>query len=398
MKMLKKIVCGMLAGVLSVSLLTGCGAKSLDGTQTVLSVGDTDISLGTFTSLLRYQQAITYDYYQNMAASYAAYGLSADFSTLWDADLTENNTTTDTEEDGWSSGLTVKTYADQLLDNVATTLASYVVVAQHAEDYGVSLSSDDEDTIAQVAKAFVDESDEKVLSLNGITEESVIECLTWYTLYCRVYDAYEAASDITVSDEEAQSMTVSYLRFTIDESSEDYATEDAVKEQAAASLVEVLADTDMDFTAYAEDYSNVYANTESMAVNSENEDDYIFSLDDVKTLSALENGSVYTELLNDDSGNYYIIRMDNNHDEEATESYRKTLLSEKILDAFHEQMDAWAEELGVTYDVAVLSKVSVSDNIMYTGTKATTDDEDVNAAVETESTSDTEDTANIDTE
>ena len=76
-------VCGILAAALCFG---GCG--KVDGTQTVLTVNDEQVSLGTVMFDLRYQQAEMYTYYEQM---YQMYGMTMDgyWSTETAADTSE---------------------------------------------------------------------------------------------------------------------------------------------------------------------------------------------------------------------------------------------------------------------------------------------------------------------
>lgn len=397
MKM-KRIMSLVLSACMGAALLSGCGASKMDGTKTVLTVNDEEASVGSLMTMLRYQQAVTYDYYQNMMSSYAQQGLSMNFGDLWDGELpestsdTDETNETDTEDVDNTSGMNVKTYGNQLVDNIATTLCSYMVVSQHAADYEVSLSYEEQAAIKDVAKEFCDTSDEKSLSANGITEADVVDYLTWYSLYDKVYDAYVASSDITVSDEEAKSMTVSYMRFSVDQTNEDYDTDKEVKQQAEDFLDSCLAEDDatsIDFTSLEEAYSNGYAGTESIAVNDTESDNYAFDVEDIKKLSETENGVLYSKVLDDGNGSYYVMRVDNNDDKDAAASYAETLKETKINDAFADTVQSWTDESEIKYIVDILESIVVTDNVIYTGVSAS-DSSDTDASASTDETESTD--------
>ena len=132
--MKKRIFAGILMICFVVGLVSGCGTTKLNGTDTVVTVGDEKATLSSLMAMVRYQQAVTGDYYDSMYAQYEAQGMQLSMDDRWDSKAEISD-----EKDADVSGMKVKTSGDQLVDSVATTLSSYVVVCQHADEYGVSL-------------------------------------------------------------------------------------------------------------------------------------------------------------------------------------------------------------------------------------------------------------------
>lgn len=380
--MKRKLVAILAASLVSAMVLSGCGSSSVNGDVTVMTVDGTEISMGEFQSALRYEQASQYDSYQSMVQMYAGQGMAMNGSALWESDLPDDTDTDDDTSPVWDTGICQKTYGDNLVNQIATVLASYETVAKHADEYDVSLSEEEQAAIADTAKTFCKESDAETLSLNGITEETVTKYLTAWTLYQKVQDAYLAQAEVTVTDEEAESMTVSYVRFT---TSDDYPKEEDVKAEAEKFLKSCQDMDDVssvDFSTLLDDYPNAAANSESMAVNDE-EDQYVFSTEDMDGLKALENGQLYGSVLSDGQGAYYVMRMNNRHDADATESYRQQLTEDKKADAFQKQVETWMTDT-VTYEKDLLESVDVSDNVVYTGVSEDDNSSDDGVVTETQ--------------
>ena len=108
--------------------LAGCGSKTLDGSQTVATVGEKTITLGEANFLLRYQQAETESYYEQM--------------------LGEGFYNMDLMGTGEAYGETVK-------GDVMTQLQEYIILGEKAADYGVALTEEETAKITEVATAFL---------------------------------------------------------------------------------------------------------------------------------------------------------------------------------------------------------------------------------------------------
>lgn len=389
MNKMKKFAAIGLAAVMTLGCLTGCSSEQkLDGTQTIATVGDEKISMGTLMSMLRFQQATTYDYYQSMSKMYASQGYSIDVSNMFDRDVSndesESSDSKDKDKDVEKTGLTVKTSGESLVENVATALTSYAVLEQKASDYGVTLTDSDKESIKKAAKSFVKDSDKKSLFNNGITQDDVEKLLTYYTYYIKVYDVYSEKADVTVTDDETKSMTISYVKFAV---SDDKKSD--VKKSAEDFLKKCQDDADYlkDMENKAKDIDGASFNSGSMAVNNTEENAYVFTSDQMKKIVETENGAIYGKVVTDSDGNYYVVRMDNNNDKDAAASYSETLKSSKISDAFQKDLKSWKKDVKVTYKSDLLKKIKVTDNVVYTGTKESDSDSTTNTSTSTSDSS-----------
>ncbi|HCT90579.1 MAG TPA: hypothetical protein DF613_04225, partial [Lachnospiraceae bacterium] len=85
-----KAMCGLLTAAVC---LTGCGDKALNGSQTVLTVNGTEMSLGTAMFNLRYQQSEMQSYY---TAMYSMYGM--EMGALWDEPVDNSSEASEASE------------------------------------------------------------------------------------------------------------------------------------------------------------------------------------------------------------------------------------------------------------------------------------------------------------
>lgn len=344
-EMVKRTAAAALAGVMSVGMLTGCGAKELDGTKTVATVDGTEVQLGVVSLYARLQQAQT-------AAMYLSFMGSAD--NIWDQ-------TTD-EESG-------KTYGEDAVENSVEAVELMYIMKGKAADYGVEVTDEDQEAIAAAAAAFMEANDEETIKELAVTEDQVKTLLELQTYRQRMYDPIVAEGNIEVSDDEANQSGFTYV--SISTSGEELTDEDkaAKKEEAQKILDEMKADptADMDEIAKGvnEDYSAVEGNFTTK--ESEDEDEASSSYPDevIEVLRGLKEGEVASDLIETDTG-YYIVRFDEELDEEATESKRESLQSSKESEYYQETTDQWLEDAEVETVKKVLKTLTITDSHTFT--------------------------------
>lgn len=353
---------------------------TFDDKTAVVTVNDESASVSSLMTMVRYQQAVTGDYYDNMYAQYEAQGMQVNANERWDSEVEKSD-----EKDTDTSGMKVRTSGEQLVDNIATTLSSYLVICQQADAYGVSLTDDEKAQIDVVADNFIKNSDKNVLEADHITKDGVKAYLQWYTLYDKVYDTYVEQSDIEVTDDESKSMSVSYMVFSIDSKSDVYKTNALVKKQAQQILDTLSSKEDiseLNFEDFSKEYSNSYASKDYIAYQEDLEAGNVLTKDDVTAIGKLKDGQMYDKLITDSNGNYYIFRLDSGDDKEAAAEYAKTLRQERIDEAFAKSLEGWKKDAKIKYNVDVLNQISVVDSVVYTGVQEESSEDD--ASVESE--------------
>lgn len=363
-------------GILTVALcLGGCG--KVDGTQTVLTVNDDQISLGTAMFDLRYQQAEMYTYYEQM---YQMYGMEMDgyWSTETAAEtseVSEASEASETSETSETSASAEKTtYGQQFKDSVMDTLTTMVLMSQHAEEYGVTVSEEDEAAIKTAAQKFIDDNDAQILEKNGITVDNVAEYMRLYTIYARMQDPMVADVDTEVSDEEAKKSTVTYVRI---KESDDTASADgseteetekktfaSLQEEAQAVLDRLKQEEDI-ATADMETIASEVGDDTFTAQVSYDAEDLVYDAKMKEAANTLSDGQLYDGVIEGEDGNYYLVRMDSVLDREKTDENKETILENRKSDAYDALLKQWKDEASVTVNDSLWKKVKVQDSEQY---------------------------------
>ena len=365
-KMVKRTAVVTLAGVMSVGMLSGCGSKTLDGTKTVATVDGTDIPLGVVSLYAREQQ-------QQTTTMYLNYMGSAD--NIWDQTAGD-----DSDE----------TYGDQAVTSSLESVEKMYILKEKAADYNVELTDDDEAAIADAASQFMAANSEETIKELAVTEDQVKTLLELQTIQKKMYDPVVAEGKITVSDDEANQTTFTYV--SISTSGDDITDEEkkTKKEQAQEILDKMKEDPTADMGETAKAVDDTYSGlTGTIFTNDSDDEDISNSYDDavVEALRTLKDGEVYGELVETDSS-VYVLRMDKVNDEDATASKKESLENTKRSEYYSETTQKWLDDADITVNDKVLSTLTITDEHSFT-IKETTADTSEDAADTTDATEDT---------
>ena len=351
-EMAKRTAVVALAGVMSVGMLTGCGSKTLDGTKTVATVDGTDIPLGVVSLYAREQQ-------QRTTAMYMSYMGSAD--NIWDQTADED------------SG---ETYGDQAVTSSLESIEKMYILKEKASDYNVELTDEDETAIADAASQFMAANSEETIKELAVTEDQVKTLLELQTIQKKMYDPIVAEGNITVSDDEANQTTFTYV--SISTSGDDVTDEDkeTKKEQAQEILDKMKEDPTADMSEVAqgvdESYSAVQGNFTTKESEDEDEDSSGAAYPDevISVLRGLKDGEVADDIIETDTG-YYVVRLDKINDEDATASKRESLQNSKESTYYTETTNQWLADADVKVVKKVLKTLKITDKHTFTAPTST---------------------------
>ena len=323
----KKYLTSACALALAATTLTGCGDSfNPDATLVKINTGDsTDtITLGYGNFVARYQQAM---YDQFLMAYYG--------EDMWTSDLS-------------GSGSTLQ---EETKDGVLEDMEAQYLTKLHAADYGVELSDEQTTAIADAAAEFIADNSEETLEEMGATEEYVQQYLEYRTYYSLVKAAAMEAADADITDDEAWMRTFTYVVFDTTGSIDDDGNLVEYTDDELASLKEQA-----ESLAAAEDFD---AEVESLGVTSSTysylkgeEEDSTMDMSLITAAESLAEGEVSAVIEVEDAG-YYVIRMDADHDEDASASKREELQET----AFEDLMDSWIDSIEWTVNEKAWERV-----------------------------------------
>lgn len=315
-----------LAALSTAVLLSGCGKIDQNATLVTIKNGDTTdtISLGYGNFAARYQQSM-YDQY---LLSYYGEG-------MWNSDLS-------------GSGSTMQ---EDTKDGVLDELEEQYLAKAHAADYNITLSDDQKKAIKEAAAKFIADNSEETIKELGATEDIVKEYLENRTIYSLVEKAAKEAADPDISEEETWMRSFTYVLFDTNGKKDEDGNQVEYTEEEIANLKTQAEDLSKseDFDG---DVEKLGVTTSTYSYLKGETDDGTMDTKIIKAAEKLKEGEI-SSVTDIEGVGYYVIRLDKDHDEEASANKRTSLQTE----AFNTLMDSWKEEITWTVDDDAWKKV-----------------------------------------
>ena len=321
-----KIKSAGLAVLSAAVLFTGCGKLDQNATLVTIKNGDTTdtISLGYGNFAARYQQSM-YDQY---LLSYYGEG-------MWSSDMTGSGTT----------------MQDETKESVLDELEKQYLAKAHAADYNVSLSDDQKKAIEDAAEKFMADNSDETIKVLGATTDIVKEYLENRTYYSLVEKAAKEAADPDISEEDTWMRSFTYVLFDTNGKKDDDGNTVEYTEEEIANLKSQAEDLSKseDFDG---DVEKLGVTTSKYSYLKGEKEDDTMDMAIIKAAEKLGEGDV-SSVIEIDGAGYYVLRLDQDHDEDASASKRAALQTE----AFEKLMDTWKEEITWTVDEDLWKKV-----------------------------------------
>ncbi len=334
----KKAAALLLSGTVAAAMLLGGCGSSIDSDAIVATCAGQELSLGYLNFSAHYNQS-TYDsWFMYM------YGTDSDY---WHSDL-------------YGDGSTME---QSVKDTILTVAEMNCLLAAHMDDYGVEVTEEEEAQIRAAGDEFMAENTDEAIKAMGATSDYVAE-LIWYELVGERMEAAiedQVGNDLDIADYARK--TFSYIRIDIsgytDEDGEtvEYTEDELAEIKAEAETMDKEMQEDFDGTA--EDYGyTVY--TYSYGEDEESEEDGgLFPAELLETADGMTEGEVSGVI--EGEGYLYIIRMDNEDDEEAAESAMQSASSEIKSSYYSEVANGYLEESDFTVDEKLWEQVKFTD-------------------------------------
>mgnify|MGYP006066023517 FL=1 len=322
-----------MAGVFGTACMTGCSG-SLDTDAVVATVGGEDVTLGVANFYARMQQGQYETYYAGMMGTTP--------EEMWSQEYTEGTTLEDETKDG-----------------VLEMLEDLYVISQHADEYEVALTEDEEKAISDAAAQFdADNTDEAKEAVSGYRKD-VEKLLELLTIQNKMEKPMKEGVDEEVSDEEAAQKSMQYVYFpftTTDDSGNSTEMTDEEKEDlrsAAQDFDDQVKDGE-DFESAAESADVEVRTTTFDSEGTSPDADLIAAAD---TLEA--EGDV-TDVIETDSG-LYVARLTSLLDRDATDQEKQNIVEQRRQDQYDSLLEDWRDAADITVNEKVWAKVDFED-------------------------------------
>lgn len=322
-----------MAGVFGTACMTGCSG-SLDTDAVVATVGGEDVTLGVANFYARMQQGQYETYYAGMMGTTP--------EEMWSQEYTEGTTLEDETKDG-----------------VLEMLEDLYVISQHADEYEVALTEDEEKAISDAAAQFdADNTDEAKEAVSGYRKD-VEKLLELLTIQNKMEKPMKEGVGEEVSDEEAAQKSMQYVYFpftTTDDSGNSTEMTDEEKEDlrsAAQDFDDQVKDGE-DFESAAES-ADVEVRTTTFDSESTSPD-----ADLIAAADALEAEGDVTDVIETDSG-LYVARLTSLLDRDATDQEKQNIVEQRRQDQYDSLLEDWRDAADITVNEKVWAKVDFED-------------------------------------
>jgi len=181
----------------------------------------------------------------------------------------------------------------------------------------------------------------------GLTEELAKKVVTNYTYYNKVYNEIIRDVDTTVTKEEATQKTYSYIYQPLTDYDEegnvvDMSTEEQNSYYSLFQVIKNDVEAGKAFDEAAEEYG---VSTASHSFGKQDDG----SFNDINSLAnELKVGEV-SDLIPVDGG-LFLLYLESDNDEEATEAARTTIASEKQVEAFEKEYEKLTKDMTIELD------------------------------------------------
>ena len=327
----KRFTTLLVSGVLAASMLVGCGG--INKNATVATLDGQEIKLGVANFAARLQQAEADDFYR------AYFG-----DDVWSSDLYNNGTTME----------------DNTKNSVIEMIENLYILQNHMADYDVTLTDDETAKIAEVAAQFMADNDDKAVNALGATEDIVKEYLTLVTVQSKMRAAIIVDADTNVSDADANTSAYSYVNV----SKTSYKDADGNTQEYTDDEKAELADTVQKFHDAAADEYGYTVSTGTFSSDNTTLDEEVLN-----ALEGLKSEGELSDVVETDNY-YYVLRLDEITDADATEEHRQEIISQRQSDLYNEVLQGWKDEAEWVLKDKVWDKVTF-DNLFTTTVEST---------------------------
>ena len=320
-----------LAGIIAAASLSGCSTPSVDNDEVLATVGDAEISYGVANFYARMVQSRYEDYYTSLMGS--------------------------TPSEFWEQEFLGQIYEESVKGELIENLENMYLLRQHAEEYDVALTEEEQKAIQKAAADFEEENDLAAKELASGYAKYIEEYLTIATIQDKMETAMKEGVDEDVSDDEAAQKSMKYVFFSYtkgeDDSSSEEESEGGSKEMSddekeelkekAEKFAEDLKDSkDKDIDAAAE---KADLDVETVTFDSETK---LPDTDLIEAADKLKENEV-TDAIETDSG-LYVGVVTSLLDREATDAKKESIIEDRKDEQYNSLIEEWKGEIEITVD------------------------------------------------
>lgn len=358
MKLLKRrCVAAAAAGTLAAGLLMGCSSSDVNHDEVVATIGDAEVSYGVANFYSRMMQSRYENYYTTL--------------------------TGDTPAEFWLQQWGEGSYENYVKSGLMEDLENLYVLSQHADEYDVTVTEEEEKAIEKAAADFEEGNALEAKEVVSGYKKYIEEYLRLATIEEKMDAPMKEGVDEEVSDEEAAKKTMKYVYFEYAKEGEDGNSEsmsdeekEELKKKAEKFAKELQDSEEKDIDAAAEKEG---LEVETTSFDSEMTAPYV---DFVKAADKLGENEVTDAI--DSEGGLYVGKVTSLFDREATDKEKERIVRERKDDQYDSLLKKWKEDTEISVNEEVWQKIGFA----YQGIAIPKKEDDGDAKDDTKASSD----------
>lgn len=331
MKLLKRrCVAAAAAGALAAGLLMGCGASDVNHDEVVATIGDAEVSYGVANFYARMMQSRYENYYTTL--------------------------TGDTPAEFWLQQWGEGSYENYVKSGLLEDLENLYVLSQHADEYDVTVTGEEEKAIEKAAADFEEGNALEAKEVVSGYKKYIEEYLRLATIEEKMDAPMKEGVDEEVSDEEAAKKTMKYVYFEYAKEGEDGNSESMsddekaeLKKKAEKFAKELQDSEEKDIDAAAEKEG---LEVETTSFDSEMTAPYV---DFVKAADKLGENEVTDAI--DSEGGLYVGKVTSLFDREATDKEKERIVRDRKDEQYDSLLKKWKEDTEISVNEEVWQKI-----------------------------------------
>ena len=321
------------AGVLSAGTLAGCSG-SINTDAVVATIGDEEVTLGVANFYARMTQGQYETYYAGMM------GMTGE--DMWAQEVEEG-----------------KNYEQAVKESIMTDLENMYIISQHAADYEVSLTEDEQDAILDAAKQFDElNTDETKEAVSGYRKD-IEKYLELVTIRTKMESKMKEGVDQEVSDEEAAQKAMRYVYFSFTSTDDEGNAVDMTDDEKEALRAD--AQNLADRVSAGEDMAAV---AEEMGQESTDatfdEEDTAPNEELIAAVNAFTTEGECTEPIESEGG-IYVAQLTSLLDREATDQEKSNIIADRQQEQYDSLLEEWRNATTIEVDEKVWDKVDFNE-------------------------------------
>ena len=346
------------AGLLTAGTLAGCSG-SINTDAVVATVGNEDITLGVANFYARMTQGQYETYYAGMM------GMTGE--DMWAQEVEEG-----------------KTYEQAVKESIMTELENLYIIAQHAADYEVSLTEDEQGAIREAATQFDERnSDETKEAVSGYRKD-IEKYLELFTIQNKMESKMKEGVDEEVSDEEAAQKAMKYVYFSFSSTDDSGNTVDLTDEEKEALRddAQTLADRVKDGEDIAEvaEEMGLTANDPTFDEESTGPNEDLVAEVDGFTEEGETTGPIESDL------GIYVGQLTSLLDRDATDQEKNNIVEERRQEQYDSLLEEWRDGVKIEVDEKAWDKIDFNETGVTIITPEAQDGSDLSGTDESEDT------------